>query len=176
MHMKAMFSAILPRRPARPMPVDATGATLTAKPAEWRAQHRWAISCGIDHLREYRDIYGEEAANMLFDGLFDIFAGSCRSNDRVFRRDGEGYVLVVSGETLDRVKRCAERHRRAVEDLQAVHQGSPFGIVTVSMGIAAVTSHGPRGDEGFDEADAALHRAQRAGYNQVTTAIGLVLS
>jgi diguanylate cyclase (GGDEF)-like protein len=165
--MKAMFTAMFPRWIAPQPP------RLPANASAQERQH-WAISCAVDQYKEYRDIYGDEAAQDLLDWIYTTLSRSCRSNDRVFRRDRDGFAMILTGETLDRVKACAERHRMAVEDLQVVHQGSPSGAVTISLGIAALLPRGPAVNDGFDDADEALRRAQRTGRNKVATSLGLV--
>lgn len=169
--MKSLFTAMLPRRLVRPRNLN-----LLSRPVERRAQNYWAVMCDIDFFRQYNDVYGQSAGDEVLRHVAEALSRSCRGEDQVFSRKGEGFVMVVPGDSLERAKACAERHRAAVEQLQIVHEGSPFGVVTISMGLATIVSGG-RGatEEALEEADAALVRAKRLGRNQVAAAAGLAL-
>jgi hemerythrin-like metal-binding protein len=61
--------------------------------------------------------------------------------------------------------------RQAVESLRIPHAQSPFGQVTISLGVAAKSSHRRDTIEGLIQAaDEALYRAKQGGRNQVQAA------
>jgi diguanylate cyclase (GGDEF)-like protein len=169
--MKAMFTSMLPRRLMRPAGLD-----MLSRPVERRAQSFWAVMCDIDYFKQYNDIYGQPAGDDVLARVSEALSQSCRGEDQVFSRGGAEFIMIVPGDSLDRVKACAERHRAAVEALQIPHQGSPFGVITVSMGLATIVSGGRTATaEALEEADTALFRAKRAGRNRIATAAGLGL-
>jgi len=169
--MKSIFAALLSRRPARPKKLE-----LPSRRRGRPGQNYWAVMCDVDHFRAYNDIYGQAAGDEVLRRVSDALSRNCRGDDRVFSRCGEEFVLVVPGESLERASARAERHRDAVERLQIPHQGSPFGIVTISMGLATIVSGGRSATaEALDQADQALCRAKRAGRNRVVGA-GLALA
>ena len=65
----------------------------------------------------------------------------------------------------------AERIRQAVAGLQVMHGTAALGPVTVSMGVAALPTHGRSWQDVFRCADKALYEAKRAGRNQVASAV-----
>ena len=167
--MKSMFTSMLPRRLMRPANLD-----MLSRPVERRSQTFWAVMRDIDYFKQYNDIYGQPAGDDVLTRVSEALSQSCRDNDQVFSRGGAELVMIVPGESLERAKACAERHRAAVEALQIPHQGSPFGVITISMGLATIIS-GERTAtaEALEEADTALYRAKRAGRNRIATAAGL---
>jgi diguanylate cyclase (GGDEF)-like protein len=75
--------------------------------------------------------------------------------------------MVLSNSEYEDVAVIAERVRRGVETLRLRHEGSPLGIVTLSVGIAHAVAVETNAQALFGEADKALYEAKRAGRNQV---------
>ena len=166
--MRSMFAAFLPSRLTR------TTRTLPLRAGEPREQLYWAMRGEIDYWREYRDIYGETAAADVLRRVAQALAQARHGDDRVVSRDGVQFMMIIAAPSPDWVKADADRHRDAVESLQIPHQGSPFGVVTISIGLATIVA-GERNAtaDAIAQADAALGRARRAG-NQVAAATALV--
>jgi diguanylate cyclase (GGDEF)-like protein len=64
----------------------------------------------------------------------------------------------------------AERIRAKIRDLAILHHGQSVGIVTVSVGVAALPEHGIASKILLEAADAALYRAKREGRDRVVVA------
>jgi diguanylate cyclase (GGDEF)-like protein len=170
--MKSFFKSLLPQwlRPSDTL-------SMVSRPVELRAQASWAVSCDVDYLKQYNDAYGKQAGDDVLQKVSEALSRSCRREDQVFMRGGKQFVMIVSGSTLEQARACAERHREAVEQLRICHESSPFGIVTVSMGIATITAaRKTSAQEALDEADAALDRAKKAGRNRVAVSVGMALA
>jgi len=166
--MRSMFAAILPRRLTR------TTRTLPLRAGEPREPLYWAMRGEIDYWREYRDIYGEAAAADVLRRVAQALAQARHGDDRVVSRDGVQFMMIIAAQSPDWVKADADRHRDAVESLQIPHQGSPFGVVTISIGLATIVAGGRNATvDAIAQADAALGRARRSG-NQVAAATALV--
>ncbi len=163
--MKSMFAAFLPRRLMR------TTRTLPLRAGEPCEQLYWAIRAEIDHWREYRDIYGEAAAADVLRRVAQAMAQARHGDDRVVSRDGVQFMMIIAAPSPDWAKADADRHRDAVESLQIPHQGSPFGVVTISIGLATIVA-GERNPtvDAIAEADAALGRAQRSAATALVPA------
>lgn len=165
--MRSMFAAILPRRLTR---TTRTTRTLPLRVGEPREQLYWAMRGEIDYWREYRDIYGEAAAADVLRRVAQALAQA----RHVVSRDGVQFMMIIAAQSPDWVKADADRHRDAVESLQIPHQGSPFGVVTISIGLATIVASGRNATvDAIAQADAALGRARRSG-NQVAAATALV--
>jgi diguanylate cyclase (GGDEF)-like protein len=163
-----MFAAFLPSRAAR------TTRTLPLRASEPREPLYWAIRAEIDYWREYRDIYGEAAAADVVRRVSQALAQARHGDDRIVSRDGDQFMMIIAAQTPEWAMADADRHRDAVESLHIHHQGSPLGVVTISIGLATIVAGASSATvDAIAEAKAALGRAQRSG-NQVAAATGLV--
>jgi diguanylate cyclase (GGDEF)-like protein len=64
----------------------------------------------------------------------------------------------------------AERIRSKLHDLAILHQGKSLGLVTMSIGVAALPAHGNSAKVLLEAADAALYRAKREGRDRALLA------
>jgi diguanylate cyclase (GGDEF)-like protein len=162
-----MFTAM---QTAGAAPLAKLGAAIPQ--AETRGLRHWAISCEIDGFREYNDIYGRAAGDELLRRIADLLSCNCRSGDRIVKRSGKALAMVIAADSMDRARACAQRHVASVASLQIVNQASRFGVVTASMGLAAIAGSGDAAIERtLLETDRALGRAARCGGNQVALAL-----
>jgi diguanylate cyclase (GGDEF)-like protein len=123
----------------------------------------------IDHFKLYNDHYGHLAGDECLRRIASILAGaSLRSTDVVARYGGEEFAVVLPRATRQGAMALAERIRQSVADAHLPHLPYTPGIVTVSIGVAAM-----RPDNAVSEtalihcADRALYAAKRAGRNRV---------
>jgi diguanylate cyclase (GGDEF)-like protein len=88
--------------------------------------------------------------------------------DLVARYGGEEFVIVLPGADATVARAVAQDSCAMVEALGIPHEGAPRGVVTVSVGVAAMLAQ-ERTNAGqlIEAADAALYRAKRQGRNQV---------
>ncbi|HZT26224.1 MAG TPA: GGDEF domain-containing protein [Pseudolabrys sp.] len=95
-------------------------------------------------------------------------AGRRRAADFAARYGGEEFAMVLPNTTADDAERVAERLRQAVEDMLMAHAGAPWGFVSISLGIAAMTPNKSSNPSELVEcADAALYEAKKRGRNRV---------
>lgn len=91
-----------------------------------------------------------------------------RKVDLPARYGGEEFVVVLKECSLALATRTAERIRGGIEALSISHDSSPFGEVTVSIGIVHPTELETIDTAGLlRAADAALYEAKRLGRNRV---------
>jgi diguanylate cyclase (GGDEF)-like protein len=64
----------------------------------------------------------------------------------------------------------AERIPSKLRDLVVMHDGRSVGVITVSIGVAALPSHGTNEKDLLQAADAALYRAKGEGRDRVVVA------
>ena len=131
------------------------------------------ILLDIDHFKAYNDLYGHPRGDRVLRDVGREVTGCTRVLDTVYRYGGEE-VLVLLPETAEEGTRAvAERILRSIAALAIEHNGSSFGVVTISAGMA--TSR-PRDDgevagnlELLDAADRSLYEAKDAGRNRLGT-------
>jgi diguanylate cyclase (GGDEF)-like protein len=140
---------------------------------EWRRALRSrttlaAALVDIDHFKLYNDHYGHLAGDDCLRNVAEALRQSVRVTDLVARYGGEEFALILPDTDVDGAYVVAERARAAVAALEATHARAPSGIVTVSVGVAAVVPvDGVAIEQLVKAADTALYEAKRAGRNQV---------
>ena len=127
------------------------------------------VLCDVDAFKAYNDHYGHLAGDEVLKRVAEVIAHQRRSGDTAYRYGGEEFLIILPEQTLEAATAAADRLRKAVEDLRIPHKtNDPPGILTVSAGVAAISSGGPtNADELLRQADAALYRAKKAGRNRV---------
>lgn len=146
---------------------------------EWRraARNDYPLALAmidVDHFKAYNDHYGHQAGDQCLREVAALIAAHARrTSDQVARYGGEEFTLTVP--TLDRehALRVAADVCRDLEQLALPHAKSPYGVVTISIGVAAMVPH----EDGnpatlVDAADRALYRAKTEGRNRAVLADG----
>lgn len=127
------------------------------------------LSLDIDFFKRYNDRYGHVEG----DGALRRFAGAVRSallhaDDVLARPGGEEFIVFLPGSTFEQAMQVAERVCRRVRDADIVHEASPEGRLTVSIGVAARDPGDKEPEDMLRRADQALYRAKAAGRNQAS--------
>ena len=126
----------------------------------------------LDQFKDYNDRRGHLAGD---DCLRDV--GRCIDAElpdgdaMAGRYGGEEFGVVLPGLTLDQAVREGERMRKALEAAALPHPTTPQGVVTISVGVAAIVPrHGYSAELLIAAADAAMYRAKGSGKNRVEAA------
>ncbi|WP_347554831.1 sensor domain-containing diguanylate cyclase [Robbsia sp. KACC 23696] len=134
------------------------------------------ILCDIDYFKQYNDTYGHLGGDDCLRRIAEtIKSADGRSEDIVARYGGEEIAILVPGLAEDQAFEIACRLSRAVADLRMPHEASPFGIVTMSAGVAVVSFKEKQSDRTVPasalivSADKALYQAKAEGRNTVRT-------
>ena len=134
------------------------------------------LMCDIDFFKNFNDIYGHrEGDRCLREVARAIESCVRRGGDFCARYGGEEFVVVLPQTSLKGALKVTERIKDSVERLSIPHEGSPFGHVTVSIGLA----HMEKIEDGlFPEnliklADKALYEAKKRGRNRGETVVVL---
>jgi diguanylate cyclase (GGDEF)-like protein len=141
--------------------------------AEWRRAKRNGNSLAlamldVDHFKSYNDFYGHQAGDQCLRavaGLIETFGR--RTGDLVARYGGEEFALLAPVTDAAEALALAQAICRELERLALPHAQSPYGVITISIGVAALVP-GDDNDSGMlvRAADKALYRAKQAGRNR----------
>jgi two-component system cell cycle response regulator len=145
---------------------------LVARVAE-QGESFCAVMCDVDHFKLYNDEYGHLQGDEVLKKVARTLVQGCRPNDEVYRYGGEEFLLVMPEQSIEAACAAAERHRARIEQLAIPNIGSPGTIVTISAGVAAMTTTRPSIKEWLERADGALYRAKQLGRNRVVVAAGV---
>ena len=124
----------------------------------------------LDHFKKFNDTYGHDAGDTILRETASLLTKSVRAEDVVCRFGGEEFVVVLPMADLKTSQARAERIRSRLRELAVLHQGQSLGMITASVGVAALPKHGTTPRELLEAADAALYRAKREGRDRVLSA------
>jgi diguanylate cyclase (GGDEF)-like protein len=123
----------------------------------------------VDYFKEYNDRYGHLAGDDCLRALAStLVARGLRVGDFLARFGGEEFAVVAPGTRIAEALQLAEGLRAQVQEQAIAHPRSPFGMLTITIGVAAIQASGTSGPlELLNAADRALYRAKHAGRNRV---------
>ncbi len=132
------------------------------------------LAMDIDFFKPYNDRYGHQGG----DTALRRFAGAARSalyhaGDTLVRTGGEEFVVFLPNTSMEQAIEVAERVRSSVLSAGILHEDSPSGVLTVSIGVATREARdGEDPDALLRRADVALYQAKHAGRDRVSTFAG----
>ncbi len=122
----------------------------------------------IDHFKRINDQYGHEGGDLVLKALGDFLLHAARASDQPASRiGGEEFGVVLLHSPMPQVIDFAERLRASVAKLQIPFPGANVSLVSVSIGITALTADDADMDALMRRADVALYRAKERGRNRV---------
>ena len=123
----------------------------------------------VDWFKSYNDCYGHPAGDECLRQLARVFeAGVMRNGDLIARYGGEEFVLIAPDTDHNGIQTIANYLCQEVFALGMPHEGSHYGRVSVSIGVATAYPHqGSKAAALVQEADAALYRAKAQGRHRV---------
>lgn len=131
------------------------------------------VMLDIDHFKEFNDRAGHQAGDECLRRVSRAVA-SClrRPADLIARWGGEELVALLPETSRDGAAQLARNMRAAVRALAIPHPGSPFGVVTVSAGVASRSDSAEFAPAKLLEAaDRALYSAKARGRDRVCIAM-----
>ncbi len=115
-----------------------------------------------DAFKSINDSYGHRKGDEVLQLLAQRITAAVREYDLVGRYGGEEFIVVVSDLGREDVVGMADRIHQSIRETPA------SGLrLTVSVGVAFLSSDDERADDLIQRADRALYRAKRAGRDQV---------
>ncbi|WP_300718826.1 diguanylate cyclase [uncultured Desulfovibrio sp.] len=131
------------------------------------------IMLDVDMFKVYNDTLGHQEGDACLRRVAQTMRDCLRGGEKeIFRYGGEEFGVVLEDVPREAALQVAERLRRAVERLALPHPGNPqTGLVTISLGVAAVTELTEDNLACLlDAADHALYAAKKNGRNRVADA------
>lgn len=144
---------------------------------EWHRSARGGKPIGfilldVDNFKAFNDIYGHQAGDECLKKVASaLMKHARRAGDVAARYGGEEFCMICPYTDTIHAKTLAESIRSSIEDMELLHKGSSFGVVTVSIGYIALqpneksTSY----QELLHMADIALYKAKSSGRNCIRT-------
>ncbi|MAD18594.1 MAG: diguanylate cyclase response regulator [Alteromonadaceae bacterium] len=121
----------------------------------------------IDFFKSYNDHYGHLAGDDCLRLVAKVLKQSVeRPGDFVARFGGEEFAVVLPETDIAGAILVATKLLANVRELGIKHKGSPFGVVTGSIGIAASDGSKKTLQELIDTADRRLYAAKTSGRDQ----------
>lgn len=120
----------------------------------------------VDFFKKFNDRYGHHRGDLALQALAKAVQGSMRDSDRLYRYGGEELLLLMPEAGAVEAYVAAERVREAVQAMNLPHEESPFGVLTVSVGVAAEAAES--WVKLLEKADCALYKAKALGRNRVS--------
>ena len=124
----------------------------------------------LDHFKKFNDTYGHDAGDAVLRETASFLVRSVRAEDVVCRQGGEEFVVMLPTADLHAAEVRAQRIVSMLRDMVVLHQGRSLGMITASVGVAAMPDHGSSSSELLQAADAALYRAKHEGRDRVVVA------
>jgi diguanylate cyclase (GGDEF)-like protein/PAS domain S-box-containing protein len=124
----------------------------------------------VDYFKRFNDTYGHGAGDACLKMVADCLrAAARRTGDRVARYGGEEMALILPDTDERTAATIAEEFCERLRGLHVPHTGSDKGIVTASIGVAALGRGAVATDAGrlIARADEALYTAKRDGRDIV---------
>lgn len=122
----------------------------------------------VDHFKAYNDTYGHLAGDDCLRRIAeDLAAAAQMHGGQAARFGGEEFAIVFSGLSGETAAMIAVDLCRDIRARADVHRASAFGVVTVSIGVAAAIGSAASPARLLERADAALYRAKSAGRSRV---------
>lgn len=126
----------------------------------------------VDHFKRLNDARGHLAGDDCLRQVAGVMTRVCGGSGAVLGRwGGEEFLAVLPGLELDEAACLADRLVRSVRAAGLPHPAAlPEGIVTVSVGVAALTPSGSSPEGLLEQADRGLYHAKHGGRNRASTA------
>jgi len=128
------------------------------------------IMMDLDHFKQFNDVHGHAAGDVLLAIFGEYLESSVRSGDIACRYGGDEFVVVLPNATLPDTVERATQIREGMKRLVVQYRGQTLGNITASMGISAFPEHGEDMEEILRAADNALYVAKDHGRDRVVIA------
>lgn len=120
----------------------------------------------IDNLKEVNDRYGHDAGDKVLCEVVRRIKTCCRPYDAMGRYGGDEFLVIVPAEEKDMVYKLTERFHMAICE-KPFEVDNKYMNITVSIGVAFVSTLNYEPEEIIKKADECLIKAKTAGKNMI---------
>jgi diguanylate cyclase (GGDEF)-like protein/putative nucleotidyltransferase with HDIG domain len=122
----------------------------------------------IDYFKNYNDINGHQAGDVLLKEIGSILKSSIRENDIVARYGGEEFAVILPDTVEEDAAKVGERIRTNIENTYFYGQeNQPNNNITMSIGVSSYPLRANNKHQFINTADDALYRAKSLNKNRV---------
>ena len=122
----------------------------------------------VDYFKKFNDFLGHLEGDRVLAQVGGVMRGIvARPGDVAGRFGGEEFLAILGDTGVEGAHHVAEKIRQAVEALNIPHPNSPWGRVTVSLGVSQIQGPDATETELLKTADSALYDAKAQGRNRV---------
>lgn len=121
----------------------------------------------LDHFKRINDTFGHDAGDLVLSQISCVMRSCLNEHDAIGRYGGEEFVVIMRNTTLKEALEKMDQLRGTVENTYITTEKGIVIPVTVSIGLAALSSHTKRYEDVLSLADTALYQAKKAGRNRV---------
>jgi len=132
--------------------------------------HAALLLIDVDHFKTVNDKHGHLAGDDVLAAVAAAIIAALRPGDQVGRLGGDEFAAILTGLNLHDARAAAERVRAHVEHVRVRSDNGNWISVTVSIGVAELTTCGGGLQTLTTAADLALYDAKATGRNTVRVA------
>ena len=123
----------------------------------------------LDHFKAYNDRYGHPAGDTCLVEIAQMLTRCAnRPADIVARLGGEEFGIVLPDTGPGGAEQVAQRIQTLLRTTAIPHEGAPFRLMTLSIGLATLEgAGGPGSAEMYEQADRALYEVKRRGRDGI---------
>lgn len=121
----------------------------------------------LDHFKRINDTFGHDAGDLVLSEISGVMQSCLNKGDAIGRYGGEEFVAIMGNTTLTEAQQKMDSLRETVENTYITTEKGIVIPVTVSVGLAAISSQTKRYEDVLTLADTALYQAKKAGRNRV---------
>lgn len=128
------------------------------------------LSFDADKFKSFNDNHGHDAGDMVLRAIADKMHEMFSEGATPCRFGGEEFSVLLPNMAAPEAGKVAEELRRAVEETTVRYGSGELPTVTISIGVASFSNHGPLLQDIINAADRALYQAKKDGRNRVCCA------
>lgn len=122
----------------------------------------------IDYFKNFNDVNGHQAGDLLLKEISQIMKYCIRSTDAVARYGGEEFAVILPNTTENGAVKIGERIRASIQNTYFKGQeNQPDKNITISIGVSSYPKRAISKHQLINTADDALYRAKSFNRNRV---------